>query len=157
MSEIRIEAKKLGDALVQTGKDVFEAQLRAAFAASLHLVAHLVDKTDEMGITDLGVYKNSHHAEQLPTGARTYNDAPHSGIVEAGARPHFLPHEGIEALARWAMRKLGVSEKDSMSAAWAISHNIAAKGLKGRWVYRDSQDQAKLFFEQELTKELHEL
>ena len=122
MSEIRIEAAKLGSALVERGQDVFEIALRAAFAAALHLVSHLVAKTDDMGITDLGVYKNSHHAEQTEYGARAFNDAPHSGIVEAGARPHFLPKEGIEALERWAIRKLGVAEKDARGVAWAIAN-----------------------------------
>lgn len=157
MSAIRIKAEHLGDALKQSGKDVQEAQMRAAFSAAMRLKTHLVAKTDEMGITDLGVYKNSFHAEKTETGAVTFNDAPHSGIVEEGARPHHLPREGIEALERWCVRKLHLGEKEAKSAAWAIATNIAKVGLKGRWVMRDSQDEALHFYQLELERELHAL
>ena len=157
MSEIRIDPKQLSAELIHSGEAVQEAQMRAAFSASMRLKTHLVNRTDELGITDLGVYKNSFHAEQTDFGAVVYNDAPHSGIVEEGARPHYLPKEGIEALFRWCKRKLGLDDKEARSAAWAIAHNIAEKGLKGRWVMRDSQDEAIFFYQLELERELARL
>lgn len=36
--------------------------------------------------------------------AELYNDAPHAGIVEAGARPHPVSEEGREALYQWVRR-----------------------------------------------------
>lgn len=157
MSEIRIEARKLGAALIQTGQDIQAAALRAAFSAAMRLVGYLVKKTDEMGITDLGVFKGAFQAEPTPNGAVAFNDAPHSGIVELGARPHFVSADGIDALERWCVRKLHLSVEEARFAAWAIATNIAKVGIKGRFVMRDSQDQAKLFYEIELNRELHEL
>ena len=45
------------------------------------------------------------------TATTIYNNAPHIGILEKGARPHKVSREGIEALTRWAMRVLSVKGK----------------------------------------------
>lgn len=60
--------------------------------------------------------------------AALYNDAPHAGIVEQGARPHAVSQEGIEALAAWAQRKLGLDEKAARGVAYAIAAKIKAEG-----------------------------
>jgi hypothetical protein len=36
------------------------------------------------------------------------NRAPHAGVVERGARPHYVSEEGKQALAAWAMRNMGL-------------------------------------------------
>lgn len=156
MSEIRIEPKHLGDRLVAEGERILEAQKQACVDAAIHLVAYLREQTDEQGITDLGVYKNSHKFARTEDGAVTYNDAPHSGIVEEGARPHYVSREGVEALKRWCVRKLGLSEKEADSAAWAIANKIAAVGTTGRFLYRDSQGVAREYYDQELARILRD-
>ena len=36
--------------------------------------------------------------------ARLYNDAPHIGIIESGARPHPVSKEGVAAIEAWVRR-----------------------------------------------------
>lgn len=60
--------------------------------------------------------------------AALYNDAPHAGIVEQGARPHAVSQEGIEALAAWAQRKLGLDEKAARGVAYAIAAKLKEQG-----------------------------
>ncbi len=152
MTEIRVEPRHLGDHLVAEGERHRRAQRLACVAAAFKLVSYLKQQTDDLGITNTGVYKNSHRAQRTSDGAVAYNDAPHSGIVELGCRPHFVSREGIEALKRWAMLKLGLDEKEAEGAAWGIAHNIAKNGLVGRFVYRDAIPQAIAFYDQELER-----
>jgi len=42
--------------------------------------------------------------------ARLFNDAPHIGIIEAGARPHPVSKEGIAAIEAWVKRHPAVME-----------------------------------------------
>jgi hypothetical protein len=150
VSEIKISSRELGDRLVSVGEKIGSLQETAAFNAAQRLVGYLKKLTDELGITDTGIYKNSHRASRTEDGSVVYNDAPHSGIVEMGTRPHFVGKDGIEALKKWCMRKLRLSEKEAQGAAWAIATKIAKYGTVGRWVYRDSQDKALEFYREEL-------
>jgi len=72
-------------------------------------------------------------------GPVTHNDAPHVGVLETGARPHAVSPEGIEALARWAKLKFGLSPKDALDAANAIAWRIRKKGVKPTYFVRDSR------------------
>lgn len=83
-----------------------ETQIPVAVAKGLHLAAergrtYLVRKSP----VDTGQYKNSwvvkDHGRR---GSTIENDAPHAGIIEAGARPHAVNREGIEALTKWVLR-----------------------------------------------------
>lgn len=38
--------------------------------------------------------------------AEVVNDAPHAGVIEAGARPHAVSRAGVEAIRRWVMLKM---------------------------------------------------
>jgi hypothetical protein len=123
---------------------------KARHAAALHLKAYLVELTDEMGITDMGIYKNSFVVE----GGSVTNEAPHAGIVELGARPHKTSQEGREAIRAWCVRKLGLSEEEAESASWAIVQKHAEVGQEGRYVMKSALPKALEFFHAELSRVL---
>jgi len=66
------------------------------------------------------------------------NTAPHVGIVEAGARPHPVSREGVEALTRWAHLVLGLDPAESERAARGIAFKIRREGQAPTYFVRDS-------------------
>jgi hypothetical protein len=80
-----------------------------------HLIAsYLIERRDE-GLKGLAIVgSNSLYA--LP--------------MELGIQKRFFPSRSmIDSIKRWVKRKLGVSDKDSLRVARAISWKIARKGL----------------------------
>lgn len=146
--EIKIPPDELANALRKEGLRIREAIKTAAKAAANKLKTYLVRQTDKLGITYQGIYKGGFRA----TENSVVNDAPHAGLVELGARPHKVSKEGREAIKRWAMIKLGLSEPDAESASWAISKTIEKVGQEGYYVMRDAVPKAVEFFKQELTR-----
>ena len=70
------------------------------------------------------------------------NDAPHAGVIEAGARPHPVSAAGREAIANWAWRNrrtLGIqTREDAVRVAWAIAAKIRREGQVGQFFVRKS-------------------
>jgi len=102
---------------------------------------------------DTGVYKNAwrvrHH---VGGGAELYNDAPHAGIIEAGARPHGVNAAGIAAITAWAMRKLGLGEKEARGVAFAVAAKLKKTGQKGLWIVRDNIPELLKYAQQEVAR-----
>jgi hypothetical protein len=92
----------------------------------------------------------------LSTGGvpRLFNDAPHAGIVEQGARPHRVSPEGIEALTEWARRKLGVDPVEAKRIAMAIAWRIRQRGQAPTFFVRAEIPTLLKFAEDELDREL---
>ena len=145
---IKLNAAELPDALRKEGTRIQGAIKTAAKAAALKLKTYLVRETDRLGITYQGTYKGGFRA----TENSVVNDAPHAGIVELGARPHKVSKEGREAIKRWAMIKLGLTEKDAESASWGIAKNIEMVGQEGYYVMRNAIPKAVAFYKDELTR-----
>lgn len=163
---VRMRPDQLPRALRAEGERIRRAIPKAARAAAQRFKARLVARTDELGITDQGILKNSWRvgtgggrddagrftAGSGGTVARVYSDAPHAGVIELGARPHAVSLEGREAIARWAMRKLNLSEKEAEHAAFAIAKKIEKVGQKPRYLVRDCLDDARRYFGEELSR-----
>lgn len=145
---IRIAPEELAKALRREGERLRETIKRAAKAAALRLKTYLVRQTDKLGITYQGVYKGGFRA----TDDAVINDAPHAGIVELGTRPHKVSKEGREAIKRWAMIKLGLSEPEAEEASWGIAKTIQMVGQEGYYVMRDAVPMAVEFYKQELSR-----
>lgn len=145
---INIPPSELASALRREGERVRESIRKAAKAAAMRLKTYLVRRTDDLGITYQGIYKGGF----VVTNSGVVNNAPHAGIVELGARPHKVSKEGREAIKRWAMIKLGLTDQDAEEAAWGIAKNIEMVGQRGHYVMRDAVPVAIAFFRQELTR-----
>lgn len=152
----RIRADQLPRALRAEGERIARGIPKACRAAAQRFKARLVARTDELGITDTGMYKNGWRvsAGEGETAAQVYNDAPYAGVIELGARPHPVSAEGREAIARWAMRKLGLGETEAKSAAFLIARKLQAEGQKGHFVVRDLIPEARRYFAEELSRVL---
>ena len=142
---IKISMEDLSAALRKDAEkrlELFEiAQRRAAH----RLVSHLVQLTDDLGITYLGTYKAHFHVVERDGKISVDNDAPHAGLVENGARPHEVSLEGRAAIKVWCMRKLGLDEKEAERATWAICEKIKKVGQAPRYVMRQSIQRAREF------------
>lgn len=123
---------------------------QAARSAANRLKAYLVQQSDDLGITDTGVYKNSF----VVNDKTVTNEAPHAPIVEMGARPHHVGREGRERLKQWCMRKLHLDEQAAEQASWAIATKIAEVGIEGRHVMENALPKATEFFREEIERRM---
>lgn len=88
------------------------------------------------GAVNTGAYKRAWKWGQLPDGVMVYNQMPYAGVIEGGRRKGArMPPK--DAIARWAQRKLSLSEHDAKRAAFAIARAIQKKGLRPRHVMLD--------------------
>lgn len=156
MAEIRISPRHLAGALRREAKRMPDAVRRGMMRAANRGVAHLVAKTDEKGLTYQGQYKASFHVGQLLDGVRIFNDAPHAGIIELGARPHAVSEEGIAAIAEWARIKLNMQEEEALAVARGVAWKLRAKGQEGKFVFRDEQDKLVEFLREEVERILRD-
>lgn len=110
MPEIRIDFSRLGDELARFERRFPKAVERGLVAAA-HRARRLMVQRHSSGRYPvyLGQMRAGWAVRRVPGGAEMYNDAPHAGIVEEGARPHKVSKEGREAIKRWVLKKLGAS------------------------------------------------
>ena len=60
---------------------------------------------------------------------------PYAIVIEKGRKPGTMPP--VDAIALWAVRKLGLSPEEAKGAAFAIAKSIAKKGIKGRHMFKE--------------------
>jgi hypothetical protein len=190
MAAIVIKPSQLGSALRGEARKVAGAIERGAIRGAHRGKAHLIAETDRKGITDMGQYRGSFQVFRGKIGpgrsalASIENHAPIAGIVELGARPHPVSKEGIEAIARWVQRKLGivgvhgpVQQKvnaktgkvtfkqprkfvditdEAMQIANAIAWKIRHHGQEGRFVFAEAKPQIERYFREEVERILRE-
>ncbi|MCK4300492.1 MAG: hypothetical protein KAX80_13200 [Planctomycetes bacterium] len=73
----------------------------------LSRVQEAIRATDPQPV-DIGIYKASWSADMDESGATVGSDAPHSSVIEHGARPFFPP---LRPLREWAYRKFRVKAR----------------------------------------------
>jgi hypothetical protein len=166
MAEHVITEKQLSAALRREAKKVPAALSRAAVRAAHRGKSHLVRKTKEKGITDLGQYANSFEVKRGVGDqdlATITNTAPHAGIIELGARPHPVSREGFERIREWVARKmLDISsqmadENEEVDRiAWAIVKKIEREGQAPRHVFADEQTVLVKFWREEFERALRQ-
>lgn len=149
---VNIKPESLRTALVGEAERARKALPKASMAAARRFVRHLADQTDEMGITDRGILKNSWRAERDGKGAMVFSDAPHAGIIEMGARPHPVPDWVRALIAQWAERKLGLRPSEAARAAEAIGDKIERVGQAPKYLVRDNMPYARRYFAEEFAR-----
>lgn len=156
MGAVTIRPNELAGALQREGARIRAALPLAGYAAAMRFAAYLADQIDERGITDRGILKGSIQVIKNADGSSTTAiTAAHAGIVELGARPHPIGAAVRELIKRWAMRKLGLDEKEAERVAWGVGHKIETEGQKPTYVVRDSMPAAGRFFGAELVRILN--
>lgn len=92
---------------------------------------------------DRGEYKHGWSVRRaLGNHPHLANDAPHAGIIELGARPHWAP---FAPLYEWAQRKaadIGIAPPDVYGFAKAVQAKIAAEGQAPKFIMRNRLDDA---------------
>jgi hypothetical protein len=149
MTTIHVTPRQLAGLLKQQQKDFPRAVTAGLRAGARRGLAHLPGKTP----TDMGQLRNSWKmaGDRVP---RLFNDAPHAGIVEQGARPHRVSAEGMEALQQWAMRKLGVDEVEAKRIAQAIAWRLRTRGQAPTFFVRAEIPELLRLAEAELDREM---
>jgi hypothetical protein len=179
---IRVSSKHAGKAAADLSRDVLQAIRKGTNRGAERARAMIVRR----GPRDQGQLRASWHvkkgSERRPMGAKDAelaelrNDAPHAGIVELGARPHRVSQEGLQAIARWAMRVMSFKTppatrrrrgeqgprqrpKDrrfaaALGIARAIAWRIRREGQKPTYFVRDAMPVAVRLLEAEVQKAL---
>lgn len=183
---IRVAARDVPRGVQEMSRDMLQAIARGTNQGAQRARTYLVRRTP----VDQGQLKASWEiergTERRPRArwlrskdvklAELKNRAPHAGIVELGARPHPVSEEGIQAIARWAMRVLTFKTPPALKRrkneqgprqrardrrfaaalgiARAIAWRIRHKGQKPTYYVRDSVPTAVRLMAAEVHREM---
>lgn len=151
---IKISPKELAGKLKAHNEEAKKALRRGANSAAHRAVLLLKEKSP----VDQGQYRNAWQVKRGADGMPSIgNDAPHAGIIERGARPHPVSEEGIEALTAWAMRRLGLDEKEARGVAFAIAKKLRERGQEPKWIVRNAMNEIVKITRQEVEAELRRI
>lgn len=149
---IRIQAKDVPAILLGRDRKVREATLRGVRMAAQRTKSILVSRTP----VDTGQLKNTWRKRDISSihagkytnlqgpVAEVYNDAPHAGIVEMGARPHGVNAEGRASILRWVERHFsGLSPQEMEGIVFAIVAKLKKHGQKATYFVRNSMPEVE--------------
>lgn len=173
MSVIRTTPKKIQGQLRRRFNGSKSAVRRGALAAahrSKTMIGHhtpsdlgqlsLSWKVRSMGRDAQGKFIKTNKLAEL------YNDAPHAGIVEAGARPHKVSPEGWWSIYEWVERHFpeAAAEDGALDAygndpefsriTWAIVRKIGRQGQKPTYFVRSRLPALVRIAQEEVGREL---
>jgi hypothetical protein len=155
-----------------------KAALKGLLSAAQRTVSviqtEIIPREDRAPV-DRGVYRAGWRARKLDDGALVYNNTPHAGIVEYGARAENIKvgKRMIDALTEWIIRKGLVgraSARDSAGRfsksqqvnaarqiAWAIATSMKKKGIfggKGLGILKKARLRIPELIEEEVRREI---
>ena len=132
-----------------------EAVLDAAYDVALWGEVKATARTDELGLVDAGVFKNSWDSARRSDGAEVTNNAPYAPVIEHGRRPG-RPGPPLAPILEWVNRKLvangEVKPEEAKSVAWAIRNSIHAKGQEPHHILLNLKPDLEARFQQEVTR-----
>lgn len=131
---------------VTTNKNATEDLLHKIDEGLNDLADYIFARSQEMCPVDESTLKKSGYVEHEQFLYKIIGyDALHAAHIEFGTKPHYLPRSAIDGeLTHWAMRVLGLSEKEANKAAWGIAGKIAALGGEAQPYLRPAVDFAKM-------------
>lgn len=131
MATTKVPLSGMAGMIRQLGAAAPVAVKKGLLSGALRGVSLAQASQKRWGAFNTGRMFSNWHGEPTADGARLINYAPYGAVVERGRRPgsRFPPPDAIQL---WAMRKLGLSEAEAKSAAFAIARKIARQGIKGR-------------------------
>lgn len=179
MPSYNVTPEQLSKVLANHAKKLPQAFHKGSVKAAHRFRAMLVRESP----VDTGSFKQAWVVMMnggINKGARVHNHAPHAGIIELGARPHSVSRAGIEALTKWARRKvLGGMTKKAYAAsgrtapkgsktkswkdieaeriAWAIAKKLEKVGQKGLYLVQNNLWVAHGYLEDEVAREVQKI
>lgn len=171
MTVINMGHGQIGPELIARAKKTPGVINKAMKRSAMKARTKLARKTPK----DLGQAKAGWKVSSLIKGTSrsridVYNDAPHVGVIELGARPHGVNLEGRIAIYEWVLRNIpreeliGPRRKGSrmkklkndqaMKITQAIVHKIRAHGQKPTYFVRSSMDEITAEFGKEVEKQI---
>jgi len=157
MPEIDVPPGRLGEVLRQRFAADAQKLREAALEAALRGVPAAVAATDDEGLVDAGVFKNSWKAEANSDGAELRNDAPYAPAIEHGRRPG-RPGPPYGPILEWVRSKLVlngvVAPEEAESVAYAIRLSIHRKGTRPRLILSGLVPKLERYFAQEARRRL---
>jgi hypothetical protein len=148
---IPINIKDLPARMLQDNKARVELAHNAIRVAAERTRTLLARRTP----VDQGQMKNAWRVSGTAENTTVVNDAPHAGIVEAGARPHNVNAAGVEAIRSWVGRHFaGMSDKEQDGITWAIINKIKKYGQKPTWLVRNAMPDIEKFLKAEMEYQL---
>jgi hypothetical protein len=157
MAEIVLTAAQFRDLLTRDIEADTILLRRAALDACIRAEARAVELTNEEGLVDQGLFKNSWKASAISTGAELANDAPYAAVIEHGRRPG-RPGPPLAPIRAWVHRKLvmtgEIPPEDEDSVAFAIRQKIHVKGTRPRFILQTVFDEATRTFVRDAVRRL---
>lgn len=150
---LKLNANQFASYMAALGPKFRAAAITGMRRAGLRTLQHVQRRTSEIGAVNTGFYRQAWKYMPTPDGSQVFNQAPYAGVIELGRRPE-KKQPPLEAIARWAQRKLGLTEKQAWHAAVPIARAIAKKGIPGRYVLQGANEAIEGFVIAEVTDEL---
>ena len=143
------------DAAGQHGLVVASMRVRPVLdKATSHAIKASDNGTE--GAVNIGIYRRAWQTEVTPGRLAVFNRSSYAGVIEYGRRARAdgsrMPPRS--AVARWAQRKLGLSEADARAAAFVMARAIAKRGLRARRVLGGAEAEMGVIVRDEITKAL---
>jgi len=157
-----ISAKELGQ-FEKKLKDQTKAWVaRALDQASRDSVALLKRVSESRVLPFRGKYSQGWRVETPAWNtARVYNEArsdtgfPYPVVIEKGRKPGAkMPPP--DALVPWVMHRLAVSSQQAVVISWAVARLIAIRGIRGKFVLRDTWPDVQKILQKALDQGLSE-
>lgn len=159
---MKIQLKDWPRYMAQLGGRFKPAVQRGLMSGAMRCVPLMQKRTENavpasdhgsVGAFNTGEYRGNWRVSAIENGARIYNPTKQAGIIDGGRRPGALPP--LDAIEKWARRRLGLGEKEAKVAAYPIAKAIAARGLRPRNVMSGATDEMKRIVEEECRRELN--
>lgn len=132
MRVIKINIDELWRRQIELADGFAAAARRGLMSGAKRALPMLQKKTAEVGAFNTGMAQKGWIAEERPPDAVAItNRQTYAGVIEFGRRPGSRVPP-IKAIAKWAQRKLGLTEEEAKQAAYPIAKSIARKGIEGR-------------------------
>lgn len=148
MATVKIAIKNWPSYVAQLGERAHRAVDRGILSGAHECVQLMQRRTEHAvpasengaeGAFNTGNYRRRWRVAAIPRGARLYNDAPYSSVIDAGRRAGKRPP--AKEIARWARRRLGLDEKEARAAGFLIARAIGKRGLRPRRVMSGALDE----------------
>lgn len=157
MATVRVRPGHLPSLLRRLLAEDTDALRRAALDTVLFGEVKAVERTNEAGLVDRGLYKLGWGHSRLPKGAELHNRSPHAPVLEWGRRAG-APGPPLKPIREWARRKLvgngKIPPEDLERVARAVRDHIHRHGTKPHGILRLTYEDMRVHFREAAKREL---